>query len=121
MDYTLSDETGMIPSQWIGAIRGGDAIQIVPRAYHAAWVNYTWEANIEVWVDTIDVDSTFDMRFSEDTYKHYKPLETDREEIRLVVIAPRSANPHDDLPHLSVEHTMLTDLHHTHFEALSYT
>jgi hypothetical protein len=32
-------DSGMVPSQWINAIRGGDAIQIVPRADHPAWVN----------------------------------------------------------------------------------
>ena len=113
--------SGMVFSRWLSAIRGGDAIQIVPRADHLAWINYTGEASIEAWVETIDVDPSQEMRFSQETYKLYRPLETERKEIRLVVIAPRAANPNDDLPHLSVDYTTLTDPRHIRFEALSYT
>jgi hypothetical protein len=61
-----------------------------------------------------------DMRFTKETYKLYSPLVVVDKQIRLVIIAPRNANPQDNMPHVSIDYTSLADPQHTRFEALSY-
>jgi hypothetical protein len=84
---------GMMPSKWLEPIRGGDSIQIVPRADHPAWINYTLTASIDIWVEALDIDPARETRFSQDAYKLYRPLQVGRKEIRLVIIAPRNMSP----------------------------
>ncbi|KAE8441554.1 hypothetical protein EG329_004673 [Mollisiaceae sp. DMI_Dod_QoI] len=99
-DLCTTDESHR---QWIGRIRSGDSVQIIPRAKWQAWVNYVKFARIEVHckmvqnsdspispISTVSKDHTETVRTVQDSYQHYQELNRDRQELRLLILQPGS-------------------------------
>jgi hypothetical protein len=111
-------ESGLIPAQWLAAIRSGDVVQVVPRAQFPAWVNYLVEVRIELWVEVVQEESIIrpiSVLISRTTYQ---PLRQEEKEIRVVVI---ESSDHVDQPvRLTLRRTSLANQDRLLYEALSY-
>jgi hypothetical protein len=112
--------------QWVSAIRREDAIQIIPKAQYAAWINYVREAEIEVHGTRICMDTLVthvprpvvttaetDVGYTRSCYRH---LHECADEIRLILLNPGAR---DEPISCSLIYTSLHDCSIT-YEALSY-
>lgn len=111
--------SGMVPSQWVGALRPGDAIQIIPRAEFRCWTNFTAEARIELWGEFVSPERTLRVALVNNSDIAYRPLSCEMKEIRLVVISEGSTGSDEPL-HLTLRYTSLKDPGRIRYEALSY-
>lgn len=110
---------------WLTDIRGGDTIQIVPRAQFPAWVNFVQEAEVEIrFLEELDGMLTPAMtpgpalsKSLEPVDSFYRNLNEGMKEIRLIHLYPGSLA---EALACSMEYTPLQDDNHTRFECLSY-
>lgn len=112
-----STDPGIV--EWLRDIRGGDMVQLIPRAEFPAWVNFVLSAEIEV-AGLLDLENTATQQQSQyraSPVSLYKPLSRDLQEIRLLSVMPGSL---DDPLRCSLETISLKNTSHTTFEALSY-
>ncbi|KAK3395680.1 heterokaryon incompatibility protein-domain-containing protein [Sordaria brevicollis] len=110
---------------WLGAIRSGDEIRLVPRANFISWTNFVQGASIEVWVEAVTPDSpagsaVLSIDFSRwNDYLMYRPLDTLNREIRLVELEP--SDDDDEVISFVLRYTPLADTKgRLKYSALSY-
>lgn len=112
--------------EWINAIRGGDAIQIIPKAQYPAWMNFVQKAEIEVHGsetprDTAESEVPRPIVTPEAAGSHhracYRHLDEAAHEIRLVFLNPGSL---DEPISCSLMYTSLLESQTIPYEALSY-
>jgi hypothetical protein len=108
-------------AEWINAIQGGDAIQIIPVAQYPAWINFVQEAEIEIhYMLAPQNASTFGLpAVVSDATGHqlYRSLDTEIDEVRLIRLNPGSF---EDPISCSITYTSLKRCTDSAYEALSY-
>ncbi|KAL1845543.1 hypothetical protein Daus18300_014506 [Diaporthe australafricana] len=102
---------------WLASIRGGDTIQLLPRAEFPAWMNYVHYAEIkaagELATDPLPALVESGTAFGQ----LYQPLKRDRREIRVVKILSEGF---DDIMKVALETISLDNIDRAKYEALSY-
>jgi len=75
--------------EWTASIRGGDTIQVIPKAQWPGWVNSVQEVEIELHATThaaspLEIPSGVPV--SQPGQKCYRPLDRELDEIRLIIL-----------------------------------
>ncbi|KAI0095420.1 heterokaryon incompatibility protein-domain-containing protein [Hypoxylon sp. NC0597] len=96
--------------EWVRSIRGGDIIQLIPKAQWAGWINFVREAEIEVRCSDLSQVSTSVPPF-------YRHLDESSSEIRLLSLDPGA--PSDPVS-CSLIYSRLGDHPPVQYESLSY-
>ncbi|KAK0634583.1 heterokaryon incompatibility protein-domain-containing protein [Bombardia bombarda] len=105
---------------WLSSIRGGDTVQLTPRAEFPAWVNFVYEAELEVVGVRSSGESSVIAFGTEGTaglVPYYRILDRQRQEIRLLVLEAGAV--HDPVL-CSLKTVSLKDGESIKYEALSY-
>ena len=118
-DCTDADES---LQSWLSAIRGGDTLQIIPKAQFQAWINFVQEAEIELhfleFTQEMSLLPLSDDAISELQHENcYRKLDETVREIRLVRLHP---GPSEEPISCSLIYTSLGDPSHIGYECLSY-
>ena len=112
--------------KWVNGIRGGDTIQIIPKAQYAGWINFVQEAEIEVHyhenpLKALELEvprqvvQQHETMFQDRTFYHH--LDEGAREIRLVLLHPGTF---DQPISCSLAYISLYEPSTTAYEALSY-
>lgn len=110
---------------WLREIRGGDSIQIVPKAQYPGWVNYVNEAEIELQYVASPPDTFLPnavgrpilSSIPEIETSIYRKLDKDKKDIRLIILDPGLS---EDPISCSLIYTSLLNPSVISYEALSY-
>ncbi|KAI5920480.1 heterokaryon incompatibility protein-domain-containing protein [Camillea tinctor] len=116
--------------EWVSSIRGGDSIQVIPKAQWPAWINFVQEVEIEVLGNeehTADIvagnttPSVSRSLMTGSSVAHepgcYRPLDQSSQEIRLLVLDKGQA---DESLFCSLIYAVLSQHLSIEYEALSY-
>ncbi|KAI0836854.1 heterokaryon incompatibility protein-domain-containing protein [Hypoxylon sp. FL0890] len=96
--------------EWVRSVRGGDTVQLAPKAQFAGWINFVREAEIEIHCsDSIPVTLS--------TPPCYRRLDESSAEIRLLSLNP--GVPNDPIS-CSLLYAKLGEHPPMHYESLSY-
>ncbi|VUC34395.1 unnamed protein product [Clonostachys rosea] len=118
------ESKGFSLAEWLGELRGGDIIMLVPKAWYPGWTNVVRLARIEAWVEFVSSRPSLHRPLFGTTGKSqgfYHPLSFDKKEIRLVVIEPDERGASKDATlRLSLRYSSLEDVDHVPYDALSY-
>ncbi|CAI6094288.1 unnamed protein product [Clonostachys chloroleuca] len=119
-----TESKGLSLAEWLGELRGGDVIMIVPKAWYPGWTNVVRFARIEVWAEFVSARPPLHQPLFGTTGKSqdfYRPLSFDKKEIRLVVVEPDGRGASEDATlRLSIRYSSLEDLDYVPYDALSY-
>jgi hypothetical protein len=103
---------------WATAIRGGDSIQIIPKAQWPAWINFVQEAEIEVHgSDEIPPLAMVSTPSTASVSDCYRPLDKSLHEIRLIIL---KGGIEDEPLSCFLVYTSLEQSPAVSYEALSY-
>jgi hypothetical protein len=118
-----SDSEDVAVREWVGSIRGGDTIQIIPKAQWPVWINFVREAEIEAHgiLDSprsgIPIVSDAIGSAGKMEGGCYRSLDESTQEIRLIALRPGSF---DEPISCSLVLTTLQEPRVSTYEALSY-
>ncbi|KAI1269550.1 heterokaryon incompatibility protein-domain-containing protein [Xylariaceae sp. FL1019] len=102
---------------WLAGIKGGDSIQLIPRAMYTGWVNFVDEAEIEILGRPRMDDIKPLQKIGTESLNAYRDLRNDLEEIRVLHLYPMSQG---DEVRCSLEYVSLQNETLPSFEAVSY-
>ncbi|KAJ8131001.1 hypothetical protein O1611_g2628 [Lasiodiplodia mahajangana] len=105
-----ADSEDVSAREWVQSIRGGDTVQIIPKAQWPGWVNFVREAEIEVHCGEFRAADVSPPQC-------YRPLDKSAAEVRLLCLNPGTSN---DQISCSLIHTKLREHPTVPYEALSY-
>jgi len=105
--------------KWLLCIRGGDTLQVVPRAAFPAWVNFVYEVEMEITGELApDKPCAGEDTSAQQARAHaYRQLDRTRREIRVLAI---DSGSFDDPISCFLATLSLKNTRHARYEALSY-
>ena len=109
---------GMPVSTWLGAIRPGDVVQLIPKARYPAWLNYVKEAQMTIMGFTCSHQTPTTPSSISPTLVPadiYRPLNVSFRETRLIHLDP---GDEDEISCTLTPISLIGD--DVHYEALSY-
>ena len=118
------DDNDPSHQNWLGSIKGGDLVQIIPRAQYLAWLNYVKSAELEVFWENATIQGSRNLTpgnvpghpLRNDDFP-YQPLDELNSQIRLITLKPGSFS---EPIACYMTYVSLNDKSQYEYESLSY-